>query len=219
MSNIQAITVAQLKEKINKENITVIDTRNAAEFTDGFIPGSVFVGMEGNFTEWMLNLFAPETAIVLIVSPGNEKECIDKLANAGFTNIQGYLEGGFEAWKKAGEKIDMIINVDAAEMAMDIPFDENLVIVDVRKPVEFADGHIENALNLPLSDMTDPANFIKLEERDNLYVHCARGYRSVIAASLLKQQGYDNLRNVLGGWEFIKHAKGIKIVKETSALN
>ncbi|MFT3748432.1 MAG: rhodanese-like domain-containing protein [Agriterribacter sp.] len=219
MTNIQALTVAQLKEKINTENITVIDTRSAAEFTDGFIPGSVFVGMEGNFTEWMLSLFSTDAPIALIIAEGHEKECTDKLTNAGFRNIHGYLDGGFGAWKKAGEKIDMIINVDAAEMAMDIPFDENLVIVDVRKPVEFADGHIENAFNLPLSDMTDPANFIKLEERDNLYVHCARGYRSVIAASLLKQQGYDNLRNVLGGWEFIKHAKGIKIVKETSALN
>ncbi|MCC6290249.1 MAG: rhodanese-like domain-containing protein [Chitinophagaceae bacterium] len=219
MSSIQAISVSQLKQKISEENITVIDTRSAAEFTDGFIPGSVFVGMEGNFTEWMLNLFSADTAIVLVISEGHEKECIDKLTGTGFTNIQGYLEGGFEAWKKAGEKIDMIINVDAAEMAMDIPFDENLVIVDVRKPVEFAEGHIENALNLPLTDITDPANLIKLEERDNLYVHCARGYRSVIAASLLKQQGYDNLRNVLGGWEFIKHTKGIKIVKETSALN
>ncbi|MFT3950085.1 MAG: rhodanese-like domain-containing protein [Agriterribacter sp.] len=219
MSNIQAITVAQLKQKISEENITVIDTRSAAEFTDGFIPGAVFAGMEGNFTEWMLNLFSTNTAIILVISEGHEKECIDKLTGAGFTNIRGYLEGGFEAWKKAGEKIDMIINVDAAEMAMDIPFDENLVVVDVRKPVEFADGHIENAFNLPLSDITDPANLIKLEERDNLYVHCARGYRSVIAASLLKQQGYDNLRNILGGWEFIKHTKGIKIVKETSALN
>ncbi len=215
----QAISVAQLKEKISEENLTVIDTRSAVEFTDGFIPGSVFAGMEGNFTEWLLSLFSTETVIALVITSGNEKECIDKLTMAGFRNIQGYLDGGFEAWKKAGEKIDMIINVDAAEMAMDIPFDENLVVVDVRKPVEFAEGHVENAFNLPLSDIADPANLIKLEERDNLYVHCARGYRSVIAASLLKQQGYDNLRNVLGGWEFIKHTKGIKIVKETSALN
>jgi len=113
----------------------------------------------------------------------------------------------------------MIINVDAAEMAMDIPFDENLVVLDVRRPVEYAEGHVENAVNIPLSDLSDPGNLVQLEERDNLYIHCVRGYRSVIAASILKQQGYNNLRNISGGWEFIRHTKGIKIVKEASALN
>lgn len=214
-----AIRVSQLKSELSKEEITLIDTRSAAQFTDGFIPGSVFVGLEGNFKEWMLALFATDTSIIIIGEAGTEEETISKLNEAGFTNIKGYVDGGFEAWKNAGEKYDMIINVDAAEMAMDIPFDENLVVVDVRKPVEYAEGHIENALNLPLIDIKDPGNLTNLEERDNLYLHCARGYRSVIAASLLKQQGYDNIRNVLGGWEFIKHTKGIKIVKETSALN
>jgi len=145
--------------------------------------------------------------------------CVRLLADAGFKNIKGFLEGGYEAWKKSGGKIDLIINVDAAEMAMDIKFDDRLTILDVRRPVEYAEGHIENAVNLPLIDIKDPGNLVELDEHDNLYIHCARGYRSVIAASLLKQQGYDNLRNVSGGWEFIKHTKGLKIVKETSALN
>lgn len=214
-----AISVSQLKDQLNGEDIILIDTRNALAFTDGFIPDSVFVGLEGGFTEWMLTLFTTATPIILITEGGREEETLNKLRQAGFNNIRAYLDGGFEAWKNAGEKYDMIINVDAAEMAMDIPFDENLVIVDVRKPVEYAEGHVENALNLPLIDIKDPGNLANLEEKDNLYIHCARGYRSVIAASLLKKQGYNNLRNVLGGWEFIKHTKGIKIVKETSALN
>lgn len=214
-----AISVSQLKDQLNGEDIILIDTRNALAFTDGFIPDAVFVGLEGGFTEWMLTLFTTATPIILITEGGREEETLNKLRQAGFNNIRAYLDGGFEAWKNAGEKYDMIINVDAAEMAMDIPFDENLVIVDVRKPVEYAEGHVENALNLPLIDIKDPGNLANLEEKDNLYIHCARGYRSVIAASLLKKQGYNNLRNVLGGWEFIKHTKGIKIVKETSALN
>lgn len=215
----QALSVQQVKEKIGDENVIIVDTRNATEFTDGFIPGSVFAGMEGNFTEWLLNLFATNTPIIVVASPSTENECIAKMEAAGFNNIQGWLEGGFDEWTKSDETTDMIINVDAAEMAMDIPFDENLVILDVRKPMEFAEGHVENAENLPLVDIKDPGNLASLDERDNLYVHCARGYRSVIAASLLKRQGYNNLRNVSGGWEFIKHTKGIKIVKETSALN
>ncbi len=219
-SSIQPINVEQLKQMLTADDqLCIIDTRSAVEFTDGFIPESVFVGQEGNFVEWMLSLFPPDTRIVLVTTAGKEGECITLLADAGFKHIEGYLKGGFEAWRKAGEPIDMIVNVDAAELAMDIPFDEHLVILDVRRPVEFAEGHIENAVNLPLVDIKDPGNLAQLDEHSNLYIHCARGYRSVIAASLLKQQGFNNLRNVSGGWDFIKHTKGFKIVKETSALN
>ncbi|MFT3700793.1 MAG: rhodanese-like domain-containing protein [Agriterribacter sp.] len=217
---VHAVTVDQLKEMMQQdEELCVIDTRSAGEFTDGFIKGAVFVGLEGNFVEWMLSLFSLDTPIVLVADKDREEECIRLLADASFRNIKGFLEGGFQAWKNSGGAIDMIINVDAAEMAMDIPFDDHLTILDVRRPVEYAEGHIEKAVNLPLIDIKDPGNLVELDEHDNLYIHCARGYRSVIAASLLKQQGYDNLRNVSGGWEFIKHTKGFKIVKETSALN
>jgi rhodanese-related sulfurtransferase len=218
--SIQPLSVADLKRrKSEDESIVILDSRNAGAFTDGFVPGSLFIGRDGNFVEWALDLLSPSAGIILIAEAGKEAESIGLLAGAGFTCIEGFLKGGFEAWKAAGEEIDMIINVDAAEMAMDIPFDENLVILDVRRPVEYAEGHVENAVNIPLSDLSDPGNLVQLEERDNLYIHCARGYRSVIAASLLKQQGYNNLRNISGGWEFIRHTKGIKIVKETSALN
>lgn len=218
--SIQPLSVADLKRmKSEDESIVLLDSRNASTFTDGFVPGSLFIGRDGNFTEWALDLLSPSARIILIAEAGKEAESISLLAEAGFARIEGFLEGGFEAWKAEGEEIDMIINVDAAEMAMDIPFDENLVILDVRRPVEYAEGHVENAVNIPLSDLSDPGNLVQLEERDNLYIHCARGYRSVIAASILKQQGYNNLRNISGGWEFIRHTKGIKIVKETSALN
>jgi len=218
--SIQPVSVAALKKiKSEDETLVVLDSRNAIAFTDGFVPGSLFIGRDGNFVEWALELLSPSARIILIAEAGKEAESINLLAEAGFTHIEGFLEGGFDAWKAAGEEIDMIINVDAAEMAMDIPFDENLVVLDVRRPVEYAEGHVENAVNIPLSDLSDPGNLVQIEERDNLYIHCVRGYRSVIAASILKQQGYNNLRNISGGWEFIRHTKGIKIVKETSALN
>ena len=155
----------------------------------------------------------------MITEPGKEKETIVRLARVGFDKVQGYLDGGFEAWKNAGEKIDIIINVEADELMMDIPHDPNLVVVDVRRPIEFGDGHLKDALNLPLNDMTDPATMANLEEEQNLYVHCAGGYRSVIASSLLKRQGIHNLRNVLGGWSKIKEQEKAQIVKETSVLN
>lgn len=218
--SVQSLSVADLKRmKSEDESIIILDSRNAIAFTDGFVPGSLFIGRDGNFVEWALDLLPPSVRIILIAETGKEAENINLLRGAGFTHIEGFLEGGFDAWKAAGEEIDMIINVDAAEMAMDIPFDEHLVVLDVRRPVEYAEGHVENAVNIPLSDLSDLGNLVQLEERDNLYIHCVRGYRSVIAASILKQQGYNNLRNISGGWEFIRHTKGIKIVKETSALN
>jgi hydroxyacylglutathione hydrolase len=113
----------------------------------------------------------------------------------------------------------LIIDVEADELAMDIPFDENLVVLDVRKPAEFADGHVKEARNIPLDELTDPAAMAEIEEEQNVYVHCAGGYRSVIAASLLKRQGIHNLRNVVGGWARIKEQKNIETVKEKSVLN
>jgi rhodanese-related sulfurtransferase len=102
---------------------------------------------------------------------------------------------------------------------MDIPFDERLLVVDVRRETEFADGHVKDAVNIPLNEMTDPAMLANIDDHQNMYVHCAGGYRSVIAASLLKREGIHNLRNVLGGWNSIKEQTKIEQVKENSVLN
>jgi rhodanese-related sulfurtransferase len=157
--------------------------------------------------------------MILVTEPGKEKETIIRLARVGFSKVIGYVKGGFEAWKMADEPIDMIIDVEADEMAMDLPFDNNMVVVDVRKPAEYADGHVKEALNLPLNDLTDPGALSNFEEEQNLYLHCAGGYRSVIAASLFKRQGIHNLRNVLGGWSKIKEQDKIPTEKEKAVLN
>lgn len=213
-----ALPVNEFKEK-TKEDVIILDTRHASVFTQGFVPGSIFIGLEGRFAEWAGSLLPFDQSIVLVTEPGKEEETVIRLSRVGFDKMIGYLDGGFEAWKNAGEKIDMIIDVEADELMMDIPHDENLKVVDVRKETEFADGHLENALNLPLIEMNDMAELAQFEESENLYVHCAGGYRSVIAASLLKRQGVHNLRNVLGGWAKIKLQEKAKIVKEASMLN
>ena len=215
---LKPLSIKEVKKAI-KEDVVIVDTRRAEIFTNGFIPGSVFLGLEGRFAEWAGSLLPFDQPMIIITEPGKEKETIIRLARVGFDKVQGYVEGGFEAWKNAGEETDMIIEVEADELAMDIPFDDRLVVVDVRKPVEFADGHVKNALNIPLNDMTDPANMAQLEEDQNIYVHCQGGYRSVIATSLLKRQGIHNLRNVVGGWNKIKEQEKIEKEKESSVLN
>ena len=212
------LSVEDFKHKI-KEDVTILDTRPADLFSQGFVPGSIFIGLEGRFAEWAGNLLSFSKPLILITDPGKEEETVVRLARVGFSKMEGYLSGGFEAWKKKGEKIDMIIEVEADELAMDIPHDPNLQVVDVRREAEFADGHVKNAINMPLNDMTDLALIAGFEENQNLYLHCGGGYRSVIACSLLKSQGVHNLRNILGGWDKIKEEKSIKIEKEPSVLN
>ena len=218
VQGMKALSTDEFKQ-LMKDEIIILDTRHADVFTQGFVPGSIFIGLEGRFAEWAGSLLPFDAPMVLVTEPGKEKETIIRMARVGFDKVVGYLNGGFDAWKNAGEPIDMIIDVEADELMMDIPHDKNLVVVDVRRPTEFADGHLKNALNLPLNDLVDPAMIANLEEEQNLYVHCAGGYRSIIASSLLKRQGMHNLRNVLGGWGKIKEQEKAEIVKEASVLN
>ncbi len=213
-----ALSVQQFKEHSKEPKTLILDTRHANTFTVGFIPGSISIGLEGRFAEWAGALLPFDENILLVCEEGKEEETIVRLARVGFDKVNGYLAGGFEAWTNAGEPIDMIIDVEADELAMDIPHDDHLLVVDVRKETEFADGHVKGAVNLPLGDMNDLGLLANIDDRDNLYVHCAGGYRSVIASSLIKKQGFHNLRNVVGGFAKIKEQK-IEIQKEKSVLN
>jgi hydroxyacylglutathione hydrolase len=206
-------------KKAMEDHALIVDTRKAEEFTQGFIPGSVFVGLEGRFAEWAGSLLSFDQPMILVTDPGKEEETIIRLARVGFSKVIGYADGGFEAWKSAGNEIDMVIDVEADELAMDLPFDDRILVLDVRRPAEFADGHVKDAMNLPLEDMKDPALLADFEEDQNIYVHCAGGYRSVIATSLLKRQGIHNLRNVVGGWNKIREESKIPTEKEKTVLN
>lgn len=213
-----ALSVQEFKNEMDKDAV-VLDTRNASVFVEGFIPGSIFIGLEGKFAEWAGSLLPFDKPLLLVTEKGYEKETITRLARVGLSNIKGYLKGGFDAWRKAGQKTDLIIEVEVDELAMDMRFDEKLVVVDVRKEIEFAEGHVKEAVNIPLGNMVDPGSMADIEDTDNLYLHCGHGFRSVIAASLLKRQGIHNLRNIVGGWEKIKGESGIKTEKDASALN
>lgn len=216
--SMRPLSIAQVKKAI-ADGILILDTRASDMFTSGFIPTSISIGLEGRFAEWAGSLLSFDEPMIIVADESKEKETIIRLARVGFSKVNGYVDGSFEAWKKAGEEIDMIINIEVDELAMDLPFDENLVVLDVRKPTEFADGHVKNAMSIPLEEMRDPATLSELEEDQNIYVHCQGGYRSVIAASLLKKQGIHNLHNVLGGWNKIKEQSKIKTEKESSVLN
>lgn len=214
-NGMKALSVAAFKEQITTFDPILLDTRNATVFTQGFVPGSISIGLEGRFAEFAGSILPFDQAILLVCEPGTEKESIVRLARVGFENIIGHLAGGFNAWVDANETPDLIIDVEADELAMDIPFDPNMVIVDVRKTSEFDKGHIKEALTIPLDELTDPASMANFDDNQNIYIHCAGGYRSVIASSLIKRQGIHNIRNVVGGFKAISELSDKFDIEET----
>jgi hydroxyacylglutathione hydrolase len=218
-TGLTALAIQEFKDWLKKDEVIILDTRESGKFTDGYIPGSINIGLNGRFAEWAGSLLPFDKPILLITEQGKEKESLVRLARVGFDQMKGFLEGGFESWRNANQPIDMIINIEVDELAMDLPFDNKAVVIDVRRETEFAEGHIKGALNIPVSKLIDPGSMADIEDHYNVYVHCGGGYRSVIAASMLKRQGIHNLRNVLGGWNVIKNQHGIEIVKDKSVLN
>lgn len=208
---LQPLTVADFEQKV-KDGAWILDSRPSDIFTEGFVPESVSIGLDGRFAEWAGNILPFDKELVLVTEEGKEEETVVRLARVGLDKVMGYLDGGLDAWQKAGKNIDLIIDVEPEELAMDIPFDNKLQVIDVRKPAEFESGHVKGAENLPLNELTNPLHMAQIDDEANLYVHCAGGYRSVIACSLMKREGFHNLRNVLGGFGKMKDTKGMPVV-------
>ncbi len=215
-----ALTVEEVSKTISEtEDLIILDTRDYQIFAEGFIFGSIFIGLNERFEDWVISLIPAGFTILMVTAAGKEDETAKRLIKAGFDKIAGYLAGGIEAWKNAGEATDLLIQVEADELAMDIPFDDRLIVLDVRNETEYANGHVKNALNISLKTMIDPGVMAVLDEKDNLYLLSKSGYRSTIAASLLKKQGFHNLRNLIGGWDAVILEKKIETEKEQKALN
>jgi rhodanese-related sulfurtransferase len=145
-----------------------------------------------------------ENAILLVCDPGKEQEAIIRMARVGYENVIGYLSNGFESWRQSGKNFDMVISIDADEFKLDYAYDD-ICIVDVRKENEFEAGHVDGAVNVALQDLDEQLGKIK-DKDENIYMHCLSGYRSMIAASLLKRKGYQHIKNIYGGWNAIEKA-------------
>lgn len=181
----------------------ILDTRNPEEFVKGFIPGSINIGLDGNYAPWAGALIPDlKQEILLVTEPGREKEVITRLSRVGFDYTIGYLEGGFAAYQMSGEKVDSIESIDAAELKHRVDNDPHIALLDVRRKSEYEAEHVLNTEVAPLDYINESMS--KIHRNRDTYVYCAGGYRSVIFISILKARGFENLINVKGGFKAIK---------------
>lgn len=204
----KAIAVADFKNSVEKAGAIVLDVRHQDEFAAAHIPGSIFVGLDGQFAPWVGAMVKDvKQKIALVVSEDRLEEAITRLSRVGFDQIIGYLKGGVDAWKTAGNEVDQVTSVTAATLKAELESNSSIPVVDVRKPSEFLTCHLPNAQLIPLDDIS-----ASLSEFPNepYYLHCAGGYRSMIAISILKARGDHFAMNVSGGFGSIKES-GVRI--------
>lgn len=190
----------------NETGAIVLDVRHQNDFAKGHIPQSIFIGIDGGFAPWVGAMIGDVKQPILLVTPeGREEETVTRLARVGFDNTLGYLNGGISSWKKNGKTIDTVEGIDVESFK---PLAENSTIFDVRKPGEYLSEHLVNANSTPLDFLNN--HMSEFPSKGNFYIHCAGGYRSMIAASILKSRGIHNLIDVRGGFSAIKEG-GMKV--------
>lgn len=198
---LRALSPDAFEAAANETGALMLDTRKAADFHKSFVPNSINIGIDGQFAPWVGALIPDvKQQILIICEAGREEEVVTRLARVGYDYVIGYLEGGFDAWKQAGKETDSITRISADEFATRFKAEQPMVI-DVRKPGEFAAEHVDKAKSLPLDYIND--NLAGFPKDAHFYLHCAGGYRSMIAASILKSRGWENFTEVDGGFSAI----------------
>ncbi|RSC92598.1 MBL fold metallo-hydrolase [Tenacibaculum singaporense] len=200
-SGATALSVEDFEKIANEIDALILDVRHQSEFIKGFIPQSIFIGLGGTFAPWVGALIKDVTQPILLVTPeGEEETTITRLSRVGFDNVLGYLDGSFAAWKEAEKEVDTLRSVSATILAEAIK--KEAPVFDVRKPGEYANEHIVDVPSTPLDFLNEHVE--EFPTKEDFYVHCAGGYRSVIAASILKARGFHNIIDVAGGYKAIK---------------
>jgi glyoxylase-like metal-dependent hydrolase (beta-lactamase superfamily II)/rhodanese-related sulfurtransferase len=200
-NGMRAVPVTSFESVVEDTGAVILDTRKNGSFAQGFVPQSINIGIEGDFAPWVGALIADvKQAIILVTEIGQEEESVTRLSRVGFDNLIGYLDGGFEAWKKARKEIDTINRITAEEFAKEVTIGASKVI-DIRKESEYSAEHIEDSFSRPLASIN---NWIEgVDHKESFFLHCAGGYRSMIAASILQARGFRNFKEIEGGFNAI----------------
>jgi len=207
---IQALSPRAFDAAANETEALVLDTRDAQVFSEGFVPNSINIGIDGNFAPWVGALIPDvKQQILLVTDAGREEEVITRLARVGYDHCIGYLEGGFDAWQKAGMESDQIDRVTAEQLAEIRAKNPETPVFDVRKKSEFDSEHVLGVENAPLDIINSV--MASIPKNETVYIHCAGGYRSMIFASILRARGYDNLVDVVGGFKALKDSQKFEV--------
>ena len=202
---LRPLSVDAFEVAANETDALILDTRHQNTFIHGFIPQSIFIGIQGSFAMWVGALIQDiKQEILVVADPGMEEEVVTRLSRVGYDNCIGFLDGGFDAWKNSGKEVDALSQVTAEELKGI----EGATVVDVRKSGEYLSEHLIDAIHVELDYIND--QMASVPQEGTFYVHCAGGYRSVIASSILKARGYHNMVDVAGGFKAIKEA-GLKV--------
>jgi glyoxylase-like metal-dependent hydrolase (beta-lactamase superfamily II)/rhodanese-related sulfurtransferase len=197
----KALSPEAFEVAANETGALVLDTRDASEFAKGFIPRSINIGLEGSFAQWVGEMIPDiRQQILLVTENGKEEEAIIRLSRVGYDGAIGYLKDGFQSWVKAGKDVDVLKRIDAEEFAKQ--YEHKPLLIDVRKKSEFDSEHVLGAVNIPLNEIN--RHLAEFPKDKPFILNCAGGYRSMIAASMLKQRGWDNFVDVIGGFTEIK---------------
>ena len=200
----RALSPDEFEVVANEEGALVLDTRSADEYAKSHIPNSINIGLQGSFAPWVGEMIPDlEMPILLVTEDGKEEEAITRLSRVGYDNTQGYLADGMKSWEAAGKEIDAVNRITAEELQQKMKGD--LVVIDVRKKSEFESEHVEGAVNVPLNQINQ--HLEKFPKEQEFVLHCAGGYRSMIAASILQQRGWSQLTDVIDGFKAIKETK------------
>lgn len=204
----QALSPEAFEAAANETGAVMLDVRKPEDFAAGHVPRSIFIGLDGSFAPWVGALIADVKQPILLITPeGREEETVTRLSRVGFDHTVGFLKGGFQAWKEAAKDYDIVSSVPASEVKLAVE-KGNAHIFDVRKESEYQAEYVKGAENTPLDYLNE--YLAEFPEDESFYVHCAGGYRSMIAASMLKSRGIHNLIDVQGGFKAIKEA-GVEV--------
>ena len=199
--SINELTVIDFKKNVNVNGSLMLDVRSIEEFARAHIPGSIFIGLDGSFAPWVGELIKDVSHPIVLISPvGREEEAITRLSRLGFDNSKGYLKGGINAWIDSGNEVDSVESINKNEFEK-LFSEGNIKIFDVRNESEFNSEHVVGACNIPLNKLN--ANLEKINSNSVNYIHCAGGYRSMIASSILKARGIHNFIDIKGGYSAI----------------
>lgn len=203
------LTPDEFEQAVEEHHALILDVRNPAVFSSVFIPNSINIGIDGQFAPWVGALVTDlKQPIAIIADNGREEEAVLRLARVGYDNCIGYLEGGIESWINAGKQTDAIMQIEA-NLFVDLFHSKTLQVLDVRKNSEYISEHIKGVENFPLDNINDNMGYI--DRHKTYYIHCAGGYRSMIAASILKARGFSNVIDIAGGLKAIKDTGKAKL--------